>query len=218
MECMETIQKRQSIRKFKKGEVAQDALLKILEAGRLAPSGKNSQNWHFVVIRNTDLMEKIAAAIVSKNDEIATVMDSKDPEKGARFRKFAKNFTLFYLDAPVLIVVYATDYLPSGYHEYRIAGYPESAIDKLFQRNPGMQSIGAAIENMSLEAVSLGYGSCWMTGQNYAADEIEKVLENEIGFSKEGYFLASMLAVGIPEDGAKSPGRKDLSEICTFID
>lgn len=218
MECMETIQKRQSIRKFKNGEVTQEALVKILEAGRLAPSGKNSQNWHFVVIRNPDLMEKIAAAIVAKNDEIATVMDSKNPEKGARFRKFAKNFTLFYLGAPVLIVVYAKDYLPSGYDEYRFAGYPESSIDKLLQRNPGMQSIGAAIENMSLEAVSLGYGSCWMTGQNYAADEIETVLETEIGFSKEGYFLASMLAVGIPEDGAKSPGRKNLSEICTFVD
>jgi nitroreductase len=215
---METIRKRQSIRKFKKGEVTQDALLKILEAGRLAPSGKNSQNWHFLVIRNRELMEKIAAAIVAKNDEIATAMDSKDREKGDRFRKFAKNFTLFYLGAPVLIVVYATDYYPTGYHEYRFAEYPESAIDKLFQRNPGMQSIGAAIENMSLEAVELGYGSCWMTGQNYAADEIEKVLEVETGFSKEGYFLACMLAIGIPEDGAKSPGRKDLSEICTFID
>jgi nitroreductase len=68
MDCMETIRKRQSIRKFKKGEVTQDALLKILEAGRLAPSGKNSQNWHFLVIRNRELMEKIAAAIVAKND------------------------------------------------------------------------------------------------------------------------------------------------------
>jgi nitroreductase len=117
----------------------------------------------------------------------------------------------------VLIAIYANTYYPSGYHEYVFADYPKEDIEKLFRRSPEMQNIGAAVENMILTAVDLGYGACWMTGQNYAADEIAEVIRAEAGFEKEGYFLACMLAIGVPQEGAKSPPKKDLSEICTFL-
>lgn len=82
-----------------------------------------------------------------------------------------------------------------------------------------MQNIGAAMENMTLQAVELGYGSCWMTGQNYAADEIEQVIERQTGFQKkEGSFLACMLVLGVPQGEAKSPTKKPLTEVCTFVD
>ncbi len=217
MELKDTIYKRQSIRKYTDEDVTQEDLETILDSARVAPSGKNCQNWHFVAIRDEALKQKIGQVIVDKNEEIAQKMDEKDPEKGLRFRKFAKNFTLFGIKAPVLIAVYATVYYPSGYHEYVFADYPREDIDKLFHRNPGMQNIGAAVENMTLTAIDLGYGSCWMTGQNYAADEIEAVLKEEIGFEKEGFFLACMLAIGVPQEGARSPGKKELSEICTFV-
>ena len=217
MDCLDIMRKRQSIRKYKEEPVRDEDLRRILEAARVAPSGKNCQNWHFAVIRDRSVMEGIADAIRGKNEEIAAAMDRVDPEKGARFRKFVRNFTMFYLGAPVLIVVYATDYYPSGYYEYELAGYPAEARAELFRRNPGMQNIGAAVEHMCLEAVELGYGTCWMTGQNYAAAEIEAFLHNHCGFSREDHFLACMLSLGVPEDGAKSPGRKSLEEICTFI-
>ncbi|HBG8071062.1 TPA: nitroreductase family protein, partial [Clostridioides difficile] len=75
----------------------------------------------------------------------------------------------------------------------------------------------AAIENFTLSAIELGYGSCWLTSQNYAADEIEAVLEAETGFEKGEYFLGAMLALGVPEDNLKSPSKKPVEEICTFI-
>lgn len=218
MELKEIINKRQSVRKYTEQDVKQEDIERIIDSARVAPSGKNCQNWHFVVIRSKDMKEKIGRAIIDKNEEIAKIMDKKDEEKGLRFRKFAKNFTLFFLNAPVLIVVYATTYYPSGYHELTFAEYPKEDIDKLFIRNPGMQNIGAAVENMTLTAIDLGYGSCWMTGQNYAADEIEAVIKQETGFEKEGYFLSCMLAIGVPQEGLKSPAKKELSEICTFID
>lgn len=217
MELQETIKKRQSIRRYKDQEVKQEDLLAILNAGRLAPSGKNSQNWHFLVIRDRGLMEKIAQTTLEKNEEIAASMDLIDPEKGDRFRKFVKNFTLFYLNAPVLLVVYSTTYYPSGYHELSFIGAPAEVLGDLLARGPGFQSLGAAMENMSLAAVDLGYGTCWMTSQNYAAKEIEALLKQEIGFEKEGYSLACMLSIGVPEENQKSPPRKPLEELCTFI-
>jgi CTP:molybdopterin cytidylyltransferase MocA len=145
------------------------------------------------------------------------ISGKKDPEKGNRFRKFVKNFTLFFMKAPVLVVVYSTTYYPSGYHELKFIDAPQEQIDALFVRNPGMQSLGAALENFTLSAIDLGYGSCWLTSANYVAEEIQELLKSEIGFDKEGYFMAAMMALGIPEDNAKSPPKKQVEEIYTFI-
>ncbi|PBF84299.1 nitroreductase family protein, partial [Clostridioides difficile] len=38
----------------------------MIKAAGAAPSGKNIQNWHFVVIKRRDLMEKIADVITKK--------------------------------------------------------------------------------------------------------------------------------------------------------
>lgn len=52
MEVREAIEKRSSIRTYQDKPVPEEKLLKILEAARLAPSGKNSQNWKFIVVRD----------------------------------------------------------------------------------------------------------------------------------------------------------------------
>lgn len=217
MELMETIKKRQSIRKFKDEPVKKEDLLSILDAAGQAPSAKNVQNWHFVVVTKDEHKETIGQIITEKNEAIAKRMDEKDPEKGLRFRKFAKNFTLFSIKAPVLIVTFATTYYPSGYHEYLLADYPKEEIDKLFFRNPGMQNIGAAMGHMCLRAVDLGYGTCWITSANYVAEELEGYFKDELGFEKEGFYMVAMLALGVPEEGARSPGRMELDEIVTFV-
>jgi len=46
----EAIVKRRSIRRFKPDPISNEALMKILEAGRLAPSAGNRQPWHFIVV------------------------------------------------------------------------------------------------------------------------------------------------------------------------
>lgn len=217
MEFRDTVTFRKSARKYKKQDVKQEDLMAILDAGRLAPSGKNYQNWHFVVIRNQELKEKIAASISRRNENISLRMDQTDPEKGARFRRFVNQYTFFFLEAPVLVVVYASTYFPNGYEELSSIDPRSDRLEKLIMRSPSMQSVGAAVENMSLAATDLGYGTCWMTGQNYAAEEIEEVLKKEAGFEKEGYFLACMLSLGVPEDNLKSPSKRSLDEVCTFI-
>lgn len=216
MEFMEVLKKRQSIRRYKEGAIPEEDLLQIIEAAGMAPSGKNIQNWHFVTITNKDAMQDIANIVSEKNRLISEEMDLIDPEKGARFRKFCKNFTCFFTHAAALVVVYSTFYAPSGYHEYRLIGHdPESEL--VLRRNPGMQSLGAALENFSLRTVDLGYGSCWLTSANYAAAEIEAYLKDKHGFEKTDYFVAALMSVGIPEDNQRSPERKSVREIATFI-
>jgi nitroreductase len=219
MELQEILKKRQSIRHFKDADVTSEDLEKIIKAAGMAPSGKNIQNWHFVVIKNKSLINKIGDALIAKNEEISLITDKIDPIKGDRFRKFAKNFTLFFLEAPVLMVIYTTTYYPSGYHELVFIDAPKEILDDIvLHRNPGMQSLGAAVENLTLTAIELGYGTCWITSANYAAPEIEQLLKSEIGFEKEGYFMGAMLSLGVPEDNPKSPGKKTFEDIYTLVE
>jgi len=60
MNFYELIRKRRSIRRYKSDPIPDVVLNKILEAGRIAPSAKNIQPWHFIVIRDTDIKKKVA--------------------------------------------------------------------------------------------------------------------------------------------------------------
>ena len=62
MNVFKAIQTRRSIRKYTSQQVSEDDLQKILQAGRLAPSAKNLQNWQFIVITDTDIIAKLAEA------------------------------------------------------------------------------------------------------------------------------------------------------------
>ena len=54
MDVMDAILNRRSIRKFTQDEVSRNDIIKILDAGRWAPSGRNNQPWRFLVINSTD--------------------------------------------------------------------------------------------------------------------------------------------------------------------
>jgi nitroreductase len=60
METFTCIRTRREIRDFLDKPIPEESLLRILEAGRLAPSSKNSQPWHFVVIRDRETLAKIS--------------------------------------------------------------------------------------------------------------------------------------------------------------
>lgn len=61
MDLFETVEKRRSIRKFRPNPISDKDLKKILEAGRLAPSGGNRQPWSFIVVRKPETKKKLAA-------------------------------------------------------------------------------------------------------------------------------------------------------------
>ncbi len=62
MELLSFIKNRSSTRTYKDEPVDQEALIRVLEAGRLAPSAKNRQPWRCIVIRDTDTRQRIKNA------------------------------------------------------------------------------------------------------------------------------------------------------------
>ena len=68
MDFLEIMRQRRSCRAFDpEKSVSREDLLKIVEAGRLSPSGCNSQPWKFIVVDSPEAKEKLCDAIVVEN-------------------------------------------------------------------------------------------------------------------------------------------------------
>lgn len=67
MKVTEAITERRSIRSFSNRPVEEEKLLRVLEAGRLAPSARNMQDWRFVVVKDASLRQRLAEA--ARNQE-----------------------------------------------------------------------------------------------------------------------------------------------------
>ncbi len=62
MDFFETIAQRSSIRKYKSEMPSDEAIKKVIEAARIAPSACNKQPWHFYVIKSPEVRRQITAA------------------------------------------------------------------------------------------------------------------------------------------------------------
>ena len=60
MSVIDLLLSRRSIRKYRTDQISQDSLQSILEAGRYAPSADNGQPWHFIVLTDPNIKEKLS--------------------------------------------------------------------------------------------------------------------------------------------------------------
>jgi len=65
-EVLQALLKRRSIRRFTNEPVTREQIETILEAGRFAPSGKNSQPWRFVVVESDERRAELAKLVPQK--------------------------------------------------------------------------------------------------------------------------------------------------------
>lgn len=62
MSVLDLIRARRSIRKYKDTPIPDEVFSRIMEAARLAPSGKNLQPWKFIIVKDLAMKEKLAEA------------------------------------------------------------------------------------------------------------------------------------------------------------
>jgi nitroreductase len=132
MEVFETIKGRRSIRRYKPEDIPEEKVNAVLDAGRWAPSWKNTQCWRFIVVRDGNTKAELA-------DTLGKTLGSLNPSNDA-----VKN-------APVLIVVCAK-MGRSGYDDERKVGTDKGDYWYMFDT-------GLAAQNMMLAAHSLGLAS-----------------------------------------------------------
>jgi nitroreductase len=74
MDVAAAIAARRSIRRFQEGREVPDVdIMKVLEAGRLAPSWKNDQPWRFVVVRSPEMRNAIADCLPQGNPAMSAI-------------------------------------------------------------------------------------------------------------------------------------------------
>lgn len=57
---IESIENRRSIRKYLDKPIEDEKIIQLIESGRLAPSGSNTQPWHFVIVKSEWTRQKLA--------------------------------------------------------------------------------------------------------------------------------------------------------------
>jgi nitroreductase len=66
MEVYEAIKIRKSVRAYDPTPIPDEVLIRILEAGRAAPSANNAQPWHFIVVKNPDKREVLSKRMFTR--------------------------------------------------------------------------------------------------------------------------------------------------------
>ena len=60
MNVLEAIRRKRAVRKYQDRPLPEDVVQQILYAGRRAQSSKNSQPWHFVVVRDKEMLAQLS--------------------------------------------------------------------------------------------------------------------------------------------------------------
>ena len=211
MSKLDFIYKRKSIRDYKDAVVPKEDILKMLDAATHAPSPKHQQNWHFVVVQDKEIINKMPDAVSKSHEYIASLTKNEDEKK--KFMRVLPYYINFQRSS-CAILVYANEYNMVEEKILRENNVGEDIIEVMKSTQSAAQGIGAAVENFMLAATAMGYGTCYMTGPAHAKKEIEEI----INFEKSEYSLMSIISLGVPADETPdSPKRKPLEEVVTFI-
>lgn len=183
---------RRSIRKYKNTAVPRSMLEEILQAGALAPSSKNRQPWRFIVVSGE--AKEVMLSAMSRGLE----RERREPllPQSAGHLGGAEHTLQIMRQAPAVIFVVNTEGL-----SLHCPLNPEERISEICNA----QSIGAAIENMTLTACELGLGSLWICDTYFAYEELSGFLDTD------GELFAT-LAVGYPEENPSARPRKSMND------
>ncbi|MBX5328771.1 MAG: nitroreductase family protein [Candidatus Bathyarchaeota archaeon] len=191
MDFDEVVVKRRSIRKFKASPVPKEALRKILDAGRWAPSAGNTQPWRFVVVTDTGVKEKIARVCT----EASRKAWAKFPPERARYlaARGGSWDKSSMAKIPVLVVVC-----------YEIPGWIREEL--------ALGSAWLAVENMLLAATAEGLSSCIYTFYDLEEENAVKAI---LGVP-EKFRIAAIVQLGYATVEPPAPSRKALDEFVSY--
>jgi len=206
------IQERRSIRKWKEKEVSDELLRKAVELSTWAPNGGNYQGWHFIVVKNREVIEKMADAVQSVVDKIASWPEAMSWQEDVR--RYQKNAS-FFRRAPACIGVFSGVY-QSPLDKVLIAREsfdPEAKQILGFRKSAptAVQSAAAAVTTMLLVFHHMGLGAVWLVSPIQAKKEIEAILNVPSNTD-----LICLIAVGYPDE-LPTKERRPVDEVLEFV-
>ncbi len=206
-DILDVLASRKSIRRYKSDPVPDEYIDRILEAARWAPTGENYQPWRFIVVRDPETRNKIGELAKMGSGSRMTAwygmghmqerfMGIADPVKRAQVLRFmySGEVSAFAKQSPVVIAV--------------IGSLREGSVDVPYD-------LSAAVENILIEAHSLGLGACWVHGpvaSSRDAKKFKEILGIPTGMGE--YKVIAYVSIGWPAEARKHPRpKKELEEL-----
>ena len=151
----------------------------------------------------------MAQAVSNTYDKISSMVDDEDFKNSL---SKSKTFSIFFKDAPVVIACVETKRESAMTDFLKSQGLSYEEI-LLYRPDSSLLSMGGAIENMSLSAAALGYGTCWMCAPIIAYKKFKEILK-----LAEDDKIVSLLALGKPaSDNQNQPPKKTPDEIMEIL-
>ena len=177
MEAMEAIMTRRSTRRMKPDLPPRELIGQVIEAGRAAPSGSNSQSTHMLVITKQRILSELAVLVETAFAAMEVGPDAYGSLSHA-VSAAQKGGYVFHYNAPVLIVT------------ANKKGYGNAMADS-----------ACALENMMIAANALNLGSCWINQLHWLDDnaDIRAYMEN-LGLGKDETITGGLI-LGYGTDG-----------------
>jgi nitroreductase len=203
MEVSEAIQKRASIRRWKPMPVAKEKILKVLEAGRRAPSWGNVQPWRFIVVQDRGRIEELAKVAGGQPQvKTAPVVIVCCGAMEVFSRKMHRESLKQLIEAGVMdwpdevldnVVLGSDQFAP-----YRLG-------EQVMTIKAGEQ-IMISIAYMTLEAINQGLGCCWVGAISPKDAHQVMNLPNHI-------FVHDFFLLGHPDENPKPRPRKEIDKV-----
>ncbi|OGP87231.1 MAG: hypothetical protein A2156_09565 [Deltaproteobacteria bacterium RBG_16_48_10] len=147
MEVYEAIEKRRTIRIFKKG-ASEEQLRKIIVAGTKAPSAGKGQPWEFIIVDDPKIVDQLAEHKYQQNRKLSPRYLGEEV-KAEEVERLALNQKKSFQNATIVAVC--------------------------SQKGEG-PSVWLCIENMSLAAVAEGLGSGIVTYWGKQKETVQEIL------------------------------------------
>ncbi|MCL2679540.1 MAG: nitroreductase family protein [Dehalococcoidia bacterium] len=196
---------RRSTRRFKPDAVPDEALQKILEAGRWAMSGANGQPWEFVVVRDAGIRKQVLDSWREPMNEAWFVEETRVPEIRHHHLREPLSEPSFS-DAPVLIAIVGD----RRTYQATVLGASflinEGAADAIYIKN-----MANAAQNMHLAAAAAGLASEWISVNRLWGQTLKKVLN-----VPEILEIQTLAAVGYPAYTPNPSYRRPLEDIVHY--
>lgn len=198
---MEAVLARKTNRAFVSWDVPREHFEMILEAARHAPSGANSQPWHYVVVTDPEVKRVIGECFVEEQQARARL----------RMGFPTPNYT-GVKTAPGLIVVLA---------DFRfVRAFPilndGSEADRLYQQNAErilLQSVAASTMAAHLAAAALGYAVWWISA--IGQENLQRKIRPLLGVP-DALTILDVMCFGPPLKPSYTRWKRSLEEILSW--
>ncbi len=192
------MQNRRTVRTYSNKSISDEIINYCIEAAGSAPSGANKQPWHFVIVKDQTVKNKIRVEAEKEEKEFYTGRASKEWLKD--LEPFETNEDKPFLEeAPVLIAIFEQKYWVDSKGNQQKKYYTKESV-----------GIATGILITALHNVGLVTLTHTPSPMNF----LNKILDRP---KNEKPFL--LLVVGYPKEGTMVPNikRKSLKKILTTI-